>query len=78
MAWKCIYGNDAELMDWMECDECGSITLIDNSDPKCLEPDQGCPVCAVVEKSHWKILLLKEIQGNARDLVEAHRRIGTL
>ena len=65
----------------MECDDCGTITLIDNSDPKCLEPfTKECPVCVAKKNWPWGMFLLKERQTTEglEELVKIHRKIGQI
>lgn len=73
---KCIAGNDADLQYWYECEDCGTIVIVDNSNIKCLDKWE-CPTC---NPFPWKYFTREQIEGDEglKQLIDIHKEMGVI
>jgi len=60
---KCFEGNDGDLQYFNQCTDCGTIIIVDYSNPKCME-DWECPVCNPMPERDfpWVFVRKEEIE----------------
>ena len=78
MTMSCFYGEDATLQYMYECSACGTVVVVDFSDPQCLE-NWDCPKCNPVECFPWKNFTteqLKENNGALQKWFDLHKKMG--
>jgi hypothetical protein len=72
---KCFAGDDCTLIYYYECEECGTIVVVDNSDYNCLH-DWECPICKPVNNFPWQFITKEDIdndEGNGLYITERRK-----
>jgi len=63
----CFGGEDATLIYYFRCRDCGTVILQDNSMEECLEP-WGCPTCDPTENFPFRYFTREQLRENSRIL----------